>query len=73
MPDVADLPEISGLTQKLSEALAQLNDARIEMEKQVEITKTSTDLYRQLFDLVSALQKEIHDAISVCLNIQRYK
>ena len=73
MPDVADLPEISRLTQKLSEALVQLNDARVDMDQHTKMANEKTDRYRQLFDLVSALQKEIHEAISVCLNVQRYK
>ena len=69
MPEVIGLPEIGELTAKLGEALTQLSEAKKERDAALQYAKESTESYRRLFELVEALQKEIHDAISVCLKV----
>ena len=69
MDTLVGLPEIGELTAKLGEALTQLNVAKLHRDQALTIARDATDAYRQLFGLVEALQKEIHDAISVCLRI----
>ena len=61
------LPEVSTLTAKLAEALMTLGEAKQHAERAQATAAEAQDHYRDLFDLVKALQKEINDAISVCL------
>ena len=69
MPDVIGLPEIGTLTTKLGEALNQLSEAKLSRDVAAQQAKEAAEGYRRLFELVEALQREIHDAISVCLKV----
>ena len=69
MPEVIGLPEIGELTTKLGESLNQLHEAKSIRDTILQHSKEATENYRRLFELVEALQREIHDAISVCLKV----
>ena len=69
MAEVATLPELGELTAKLGDALTQLAEAKALAATREAEAKAAQASFRQLFELVTVLQQEIHDAITVCLRV----
>ena len=69
MSHIATLPEIGALTAKLGAALTQLAEAKAQAADKDAQAKDARDAFRTLFDLVTALQQEIHEAITICLRV----
>lgn len=67
---LAPLEEISELTVKLAEALNRLAHAKADRDHKVREAAEATEHYKELFDLVKAVQREINNSITVCLNLQ---
>lgn len=67
---LAPLEEISELTVKLAEALNRLAHTKADRDQKVRDAAEATERYKELFDLVKAVQREINNSITVCLNLQ---
>jgi len=64
-----NLIEVGDLTTKLGAALQALAEAKQTRDTALAAAHDATQHYQQLFDLVKQLQKEIHQAIEVCLHV----